>query len=219
MGDVEKDLYSFTQADQDSRFVFGIDTTTQEGREQFKKEWETMCQLCPELLSKEDMVYPHEQRWVSNEPHFRRIWQHYREHMFKLRVAYLVENGQISSEDAAAMKRFLGLNGTPTLTTYLYARLGKLPHVEQDADFQATHRVMTKLGLDHVEIDRKSAQPYEEQFWEQYDVIQELTEEEMRKELPGFVTDPSNKAKVEALLAGRRAALGHEETQKLAASL
>jgi hypothetical protein len=58
---VEKELYSFTQADQDQRFVFGIDTTTTEGREQFKKEWETMCKLAPELLSKEDMVYPHEQ--------------------------------------------------------------------------------------------------------------------------------------------------------------
>jgi len=38
----------------------GIDTTTPEGREQFKKEWETMAKLAPELISKEDMVYPHE---------------------------------------------------------------------------------------------------------------------------------------------------------------
>jgi len=31
----------------------------------------------------------------------------------------------------------------------------------------------------------------------------ELTEEDMIKELPLFVTDPKNQAKVEALLAGR----------------
>lgn len=91
--------------------------------------------------------------------------------MFKLRVGYLVNEGQISKEDAAALTRFLGLKGTPTLTTYLYARLGKLAHIEQDPDYQATQRVMEKLGLDHIEIDKKSAQPYEEQFWDQYDVI------------------------------------------------
>lgn len=77
---------------------------------------------------------------------------------------------------------------------------------------------MEKLGLDHIEIDRKSAQPYEEQFWEQYDVIQDLSEEEMRKELPVFITDPSNQAKVEALLAGRpNASIPAEHTQRLEA--
>lgn len=75
---------------------------------------------------------------------------------------------------------------------------------------------MEKLGLDHIEIDRKSAQPYEEQFWEQYDVIQELTDEDMQKELPYFVTDPANQAKVEALLSGRtQAALGHDQSHRL----
>lgn len=75
---------------------------------------------------------------------------------------------------------------------------------------------MEKLGLDHIEIDRKSAQPYEEQFWEQYDVIQELSDEDMQSELPYFVTDPANKAKVEALIAGRRqAVLGHDQSHKL----
>lgn len=48
----------------------------------------------------------------------------------------------------------------------------------------------------------------------------ELSEEEMMKELPTFVTDPTNKAKVEALLAGRRqAAIGHDTTRKIEAAL
>jgi len=48
--------------------------------------------MVPELVSKEDMIYPHEMaKSVSEEPHFRRVWQHYREHIFKLRFAYLVE--------------------------------------------------------------------------------------------------------------------------------
>lgn len=60
LDEAEKNLYSFTHADQEHKFVFGIDTTTPEGRETFKKEWETACQLVPEMISKEDMVYPHE---------------------------------------------------------------------------------------------------------------------------------------------------------------
>ena len=76
---------------------------------------------------------------------------------------------------------------------------------------------MEKLGLDHIEIDKKSAQPYEEQFWEQFDYLQNLTEEEMKKELPYFITDPTNQAKVEALLSGRKTTIGHDETQRLAA--
>jgi len=33
-------LYSFKHADQEQTFIFGLDTTTPEGREEFKKEWD-----------------------------------------------------------------------------------------------------------------------------------------------------------------------------------
>jgi hypothetical protein len=71
----EKTLYSFTHADQDQQLIFGIDTTTEEGRTEFKKEWDVMCQMVPELMSKNDLVYPHEiPKQISDEPHFRRVW-------------------------------------------------------------------------------------------------------------------------------------------------
>lgn len=74
-------LHSFTHADQEQPIVFGIDTTTAEGREQFKKEWDALCELAPEILKKDDIIFPHEMPpQISNEPHFRRVWQHYREH-------------------------------------------------------------------------------------------------------------------------------------------
>jgi hypothetical protein len=38
----EKVLYSFTHADQDQEMLFGVDTTTEEGREVWRKEWELM---------------------------------------------------------------------------------------------------------------------------------------------------------------------------------
>ena len=57
--DTAETVYSFTKAEQDQKFLFGLDTTTAEGREAFKKEWETMSNLVPELLSKDVIVYPH----------------------------------------------------------------------------------------------------------------------------------------------------------------
>jgi hypothetical protein len=202
----ERTLWSFKDADQEHKFVFGIDTTTPEGREQFKKEWETACQLVPELISKEDMVYPHEhQNYITNEPHFRRVWQHYREHMFKLRFAYLVEEGKISESDAATFRNYVDFAGGASFNTWLLANLELIPRSE---GYEETTRVLEALGLTNVKIDRKSAEPFEEQFWAQYDVIMELSEEGLAREIPAFVTDPSNKAKVEALIAGRKGTLG-----------
>ena len=193
--------------------MFGIDTTTPEGREQFKKEWETACQLVPELISKEDMVYPHEaQPLLSEEPHFRRVWQHYREHLFKLRFAYLVQEGKISESDAASFRNYVDFNGGASFTTYLYSQLGL---IQKGEDFEAAQRVLEALGLSKVEISRKTAQSYEEQFWDQFDVIFELSEEGLQREIPAFITDPSNKAKVEALISGRKYGSVPETTQKL----
>ena len=74
------------------------------------------------------------------------------------------------------------------------------------------------MGLGHIEFDRKTSMPYEQQFWAQFDILSELTEEKMIKEIPTFVTDPSNQAKVEALFAGRKKeAVGAEQTKKIEA--
>lgn len=74
---------------------------------------------------------------------------------------------------------------------------------------------MDKLGLGLIELDKKTAQPYDQQFWEQFDIIMQLSEEEMRQELPNFIADSSNKAKFDALLSGRaNASIGHETTKK-----
>ncbi len=105
--------------------LFGIDTTTPEGREAFKKEWENMAEMVPELLSKDDIIYPHEhQRFISEEPHFRRVWQFYREHMFKLRFCQIVEAGDITQQEADAFKNFIDMQNVPTFNLYIYGRLG-----------------------------------------------------------------------------------------------
>ena len=53
-------LYSFTQGDQETPIDFGIDTTTEEGRKQFKADFDILCAMTPELLKPENMLYPHE---------------------------------------------------------------------------------------------------------------------------------------------------------------
>ena len=60
--DRERDrlLYSFTHADQDQRIIFGLDTTTPEGAAAFKAQYEELCELAPEIVKKQDFVFPHE---------------------------------------------------------------------------------------------------------------------------------------------------------------
>ena len=131
--------------------------------------------------------------------------------MFKLRFAYLVQEGKIAESDAAAFRNYVDFNGGASFTTYLYTQLNL---IQKNEDFEAAQRVMEALGLNKVEIDRKTAQPYEDQFWDQFDVIFELSEDGLQRELPAFITDPSNKAKVEALIAGRKYSVP-ESTQRL----
>lgn len=104
-----------------------MDTNTQEGRDAFKAEYETLAELAPEIIKKEDMVFPHEMApKISNEPHFMRVWQHYREHTFKCRLACAVDAGDVSVEDATAASNWLGGQGAPSWTVYCLARTGKL---------------------------------------------------------------------------------------------
>ena len=60
--------------------------------------------------------------------------------------------------------------------------------------------------------------PVEEQFWQQFDGFYQLTEKAMRKDLPHFITDPANQAKVEALLeeGNSDAALPGDVTRQIA---
>ena len=218
--DRERDrlLYSFTNANQDQPLNLGIDTTTPEGAAEYKREFEVMRQLAPEMIKKEMFFLPHEMpATVSSEPHFQRVWQHYREHTFKESIARAVEGGAISQEDADQCQNFLNMAGQPSVNIYIMAKTGKMTHLEGHEGFQATMRVLEALGVGSIEFDHCSAQPLEEQFWGAYDRVFELSEPEMRKQLPYFVTDPNNRAKVEALLGDNpKSVLGEETTKKLA---
>lgn len=88
LDDPEKELHSFKWGDQNfDNFadLTGIDTSTPEGREAWEKEHEWFCTLFPEIFKKEQMVYPHTlPKVVTTEPYFQRMWQHFREHTFRV---------------------------------------------------------------------------------------------------------------------------------------
>lgn len=215
----EEVLYSFTNGDQDQQIVFGIDTTTEEGRLQFKQEYETLHELCPEIIRMEDFQYPHEMgKWVSNEPHFQRIWQYYREHTLKSAVSDAVAEGKISSDDAATFAKFVGAKHSITVAQYVLAKQGLRPDLAQDETFLTTDKVMSAIGMTDIPLNNLTAEPYEVQFWNNFDGQFNLTEIQMREELPYFITDPTNRMKVEAIMEGRTDAhLETEETQQLTA--
>ena len=102
----------------------------------------------------------------------------------------------------------------------MLARSGKLAHLEGDAGYQATLKVLEVLGMGKFEITQKTSMPVEEQFWQQFDGTNRLTEASMRKELPKFITDPANLAKVQALLEESDNRFGSglpaEETRQIA---
>ncbi len=52
--------------------------------------------------------------------------------------------------------------------------------MESDPGYQAAVKVMDKMGLGLIELDRLTPMPYEQQFWEQFDVVMNLSENEMR---------------------------------------
>lgn len=154
------------------------------------------------MVKKEDLVFPHEMSAsLPNEPHFMRVWQHYRDHSFNLAFANAVETNEISEADAAAFKRFVGMQSAPCLNIWIMARTGKLDHLADDEGFQATQRVMEALGLNHIDFNFKSTEPLESQFWKQFDGLYDLSEAGMKEELPTLTCDPNNAAAMEALMA------------------
>lgn len=217
--DLKSELYSFAHANQNTNVVFGIDTNTEEGRAKYKAIWEDIHSLAPEIVKKEDFLYPHEMgAQISTEPHFQRLWHYFREHTLKQQIEAAVTDGSVSAEDVAAATKFLGSSGRHlSVSAFVFAKAGLRPDVASSEEFAATDRVMTAVGMNEVEISTLTAEDLESQFWSNLDATYNLTEVGLREELPYFITDPSNRMKVEAIMEGRQEQLAAEETHKLAA--
>jgi len=166
----------------------------------------------------EDFRYPHEMgKWISNEPHFQRVWQHYREHTFKNAVSNAVSRGKITEADAATAAKFLGGKYHLSIQQYVLGKQGLRPDLAKCEKFLTTDKVMNAIGMTSIPLSNLTAEPYEVQFWNNFDGQYNLTEIKMREDLPYFITDPTNRMKVEAIMDGRSNGLEAEKTQQLAA--
>ena len=198
MGEPEEVLYSFTYADQEQQLMFGIDTTTEEGRAAFKKEYDALCEMVPEMIKKEDFAYPHEYaKQVSTEPHFQRLWKYYRsEHLSNL-INDAVSKGQVSDSDASEARKFLGTKHHMSVTAYVFQKSGLRHDLADDEGYLATDRVMRALGAE-VDYTTKTSEDFESQFWTHFDENQNLSEKEMRKLIPLIVSDPQTRLRIES---------------------
>jgi len=186
-------LYSFTHADQSQEINFGIDTSTEEGRAQYKAEFDALCQMTPEILNPEQMLYPHEmKKKVSSEAHFQRIWGHYRDYSLRTKIENSVSSGSISRDEADSALKFLGQRNTLSVSQYLLAKKGLRPDLENDSGYLAADKALESIGHD-FKINEYTAEDYESQFWSSFDNKFNLTEVEMRESLPQFISDPSNR--------------------------
>jgi hypothetical protein len=216
---MEEELYSFNSANQTPNITFGGETHSEEGRAKFRAEWEALHQLAPEIIKKEDFLYPHEMgAQISSEPYFQRLWKYYREHTLKQQVELAVSEGSVSASDAEAAQRLLGSRHHLSVTPYVLAKQGLRPDIAGSDDFAATDKVMEALGMNEISLDKNTAEDYESQFWTNFDGVYNLTEVTMREEIPYFITDTSNRMKVEAIMEGRaQESVEAEETQQLGA--
>jgi hypothetical protein len=74
--------------------MFGMDTTTPEGRELFEKEYYALAEMAPEIVKKDEIVYPHMiQNQINEEPHFQRLWRTYQCFTLKEKAKSAVDAG------------------------------------------------------------------------------------------------------------------------------
>jgi len=118
-----------------------------------------------------------------------------------LRVAIqrAVDAGAVSSADEAATIKFLGSKNSLSVAQYLQAREGLRPDVFGTEGYEATARVLEAIGA-NFPSNKNTAREYDNQFWFNFDQRYELTEIGMREELPGLISDPQNRMRVEAIL-------------------
>lgn len=151
--DMDEELYSFSNANQTPNIVFGIDTTTAEGREQYKAEWSALHEMTPEIVRKEDFLFPHEMgAQISTEPYFQRLWKYYREHSLKQQIQGAVDSGSCSSSDAATALKLLGAKHHLSVTAYVLAKKGLRPDIAASEEFATTDRVMEAIGMNEIAL-------------------------------------------------------------------
>jgi hypothetical protein len=88
--------------------------------------------------------------------------------------------------------KFLGGRHTLSILNYCLGKQGSRPDLVGTEGYEATDKVMNALGV--TGFDRNTSEPLTEQLWGNFDTKFELTEIQMREDLPLFISDPSGRA-------------------------
>lgn len=160
------DLYSFKHADNLTDNLFGVDGTTPQGKQKLEEIVKYWKELAPGIF---DDCLPERNEYVSSEPHFLRVWHHYRQFLFKERLQKAIRSGDLTEDDVSRAKPFFDANGLPSPSLYRNAVSGRLGDMSSDPSFQALQKVFTWTGLDKITFSSATSTHAEEQFWAQFD--------------------------------------------------
>lgn len=173
--------------------------------------------MVPELIKKEDFAYPHEYApSVPQEPHFQRLWGYYRSEHLTNMINDAASKGNVSEWDASEAKKFLGAKHHLSVTSYVYQKAGIRNDLAEDEGYLATDRVMKALGVEYS-FSKLTAADAETQFWNSFDVSQNLNEEEMRKLIPLIVSDPQTRMRIDSQASHSTLLEAEETTEQLSA--
>lgn len=137
-------LYSFTFGDQKRGYIMGIDTTTEEGREAFRKEHARFHEMAPEMVPKE-IAFPHERKpHLLKEAHTMRMYQFYRDQTIRNEMKNAVDAGRLSQGDHDAAVKFLG--GKRHIDVGLYCLYKGGYAKGADAGFDAADKALSAIG-------------------------------------------------------------------------
>ena len=123
----------------------------------------------------------------------------------------------MTQSDSDVAIKFLGGKKTLNVAPFVMTKSGLRKDLADTEEYLTTDKVMSAVGMNTIPLTNLTAETYESQFWSNFDGQFKLTEIEMREDLPVFITDPSNRMKVEAIMDGRADALDAEETKQLSA--
>jgi len=200
-------LFSFTHGDQVQPIDFGLDTTTEDGRLAYEEQFMAMTRMTPELLKPEEILYPHEMGVeIPNEPHFKRVWQSYRDFTLLDSFNNAVKADKITAEEADAALNFIGLGKrmNMSMTNFILANRGLRQDLVNDEGYLAAEKAFAASGI-KIDLTQTTAMSFDDQFWYSYDEQQGLTEIEMRELIPQIMKNPSNRAQIEAIMEERKA--------------
>lgn len=198
----DKTLYSFKYGDQEHDDIFGFDVSTEEGRKGIKAEIQRWKTMTPEIA--EAFGYPEHDdefenvKYISEEPHFQRALTHYRAYALQKRIERAIETGDLSQHDVDHSRSFFDEKGLPSASLLSMGNKGLFG--EEDEGFESFSKVLSAIGLGDFEFNTSTPEPLEAQLLRFIDSVIDLKEKDLNKVLPLIVSDPRERAKIEALL-------------------